>query len=103
MNGLLTGALYALIGMGLALIFGVMRIVNLAHGAFLMEGMYATWLLFDLLKINPYIGFVPAGIFLFGFGHLIYLALIHPLRNRSHFIRILMTARLSLVYSYSSA
>ncbi len=97
MNGLLTGALYALIGMGLALIFGVMRIVNFAHGAFLMVGMYATWLLFDLLKINPYIGFVPAGIFLFGFGQLIYLLLIHPLRNRSHFMQILMTAGIGLI------
>ena len=44
LNGLLTGSLYALIGMGLALIFGVMRIVNFAHGAFMMVGMYATYL-----------------------------------------------------------
>ena len=43
-NGLLTGALYALVGMGLALIFGVMRIVNFAHGAFMMLGMYVTYM-----------------------------------------------------------
>jgi branched-chain amino acid transport system permease protein len=97
MNGLLTGALYALIGMGLALIFGVMRIVNFAHGAFLMIGMYATWVLFDKLKINPYIGFLPAAIFLFVFGYLVYKALIHPVRNQSHFMHILMTTGISLI------
>ena len=48
MNGLLTGALYALIGMGMALIFGVMRIVNFAHGAFLMVGMYFSWVVHQL-------------------------------------------------------
>ncbi|HWZ44108.1 MAG TPA: branched-chain amino acid ABC transporter permease [Candidatus Saccharimonadales bacterium] len=97
LNGLLTGALYSLIGMGLALIFGVMRIVNFAHGAFLMAGMYATYLLFDPLKINPYLGFLPAGIFMFGFGRLIYQVLIHPLRNRPHFMQILMTAGIGLI------
>jgi branched-chain amino acid transport system permease protein len=97
LNGLLTGALYALIGMGLALIFGVMRIVNFAHGAFLMAGMYVTYVLFDPLKLNPYLGFVPAGIFMFGFGQLVYQALIHPLRNRSHFMQILMTAGIGLI------
>ena len=60
-DGLLTGALYAVIGMGLALIFGVMRIVNFAHGAFLMVGMYATYVLFDYFKLNPYIGFLAGG------------------------------------------
>jgi branched-chain amino acid transport system permease protein len=97
MNGLLTGALYALVGMGLALIFGVMRIVNFAHGAFLMAGMYATYILFDRFKINPYIGFLPAGLFLFAFGFLVYRALIEPIRNRSDFMQILMTTGISLI------
>ena len=97
MNGLLTGALYALIGMGMALIFGVMRIVNFAHGAFLMVGMYFSWVLFDRLNLNPYLGFIPAGLFLFGFGYLVYLGLIRPVRDRSHFMQILMTSGIALI------
>jgi branched-chain amino acid transport system permease protein len=116
-DGLLTGALYALIGMGLALIFGVMRIVNFAHGAFLMVGMYATYVLFDLTALNflpdpvynfivgrvgehglnPYWGFLPAGLFMFAFGWLIYVLLIQPVRNRSHFMQILMTTGIGLI------
>jgi branched-chain amino acid transport system permease protein len=96
-NGLLTGALYALIGMGLALIFGVQRIVNFAHGAFLMVGMYATFLLFDKLNINPYYGFMAAGILLFTFGYLLYWVLIKPVQNKSHFMQILMTTGIALI------
>jgi branched-chain amino acid transport system permease protein len=101
-DGLLTGALYALIGMGLALIFGVMRIVNFAHGAFLMVGMYATYVLFDYFKLNPYFGFLPAGVILFIFGYLVYLALIKPVRNRSHFMQILMTTGIGLILTDSA-
>src|SRR5215471_7069888 len=101
-DGLLTGALYALIGMGLALIFGVMRIVNFAHGAFLMVGMYATYVLFDTFKLNPYIGFLPAGLALFVFGWLVYLALIRPVRDRSHFMQILMTTGIGLILTDSA-
>lgn len=96
-NGLMTGALYALIGMGLALIFGVMRIVNFAHGAFLMVGMYVSWLLFEKFNLNPYFGFVVAGIFLFIFGYLVYLLLIRPVRDRSDFMQILMTTGIGLI------
>ena len=97
LDGLLIGALYALIGMGLALIFGVMRIVNFAHGAFLMLGMYATFLMFDRYKINPYFGFLPAGILLFIFGYLVYKLLIQPIRDRSEFMQILMTIGIDLI------
>jgi branched-chain amino acid transport system permease protein len=97
LDGLMTGALYALIGMGLALIFGVMRIVNFAHGAFLMLGMYSSWVLFDKLQINPYLAFIPSGLLLFAFGYLVYRALIQPIRDRSDFMQILMTAGIALI------
>jgi branched-chain amino acid transport system permease protein len=97
MDGLMTGALYALIGMGLALIFGVMRIVNFAHGAFLMLGMYASWVMFDKWQVNPYLAFIPGGLLLFAFGYLVYLALIQPIRDRSDFMQILMTTGVSLI------
>lgn len=96
-DGLLTGALYALIGMGLALIFGVMRIVNFAHGAFLMLGMYASWVLYDKYQLNPYLALIPGGLALFVFGYLVYQALIRPIRNRSDFMQILMTTGISLI------
>src|SRR5260370_2591055 len=93
----MTGALYALIGMGLALIFGVMRIVNFAHGAFLMLGMYASWVLFDKFQVNPYLGFIPSGLLLFAFGYLVYRVLIQPIRDRSDFMQILMTTGIALI------
>lgn len=97
LDGLLIGALYALIGMGLALIFGVMRIVNFAHGAFMMLGMYFTYVLFDKFQINPYYAFFPAGVFLLIVGYVVYKLLIQPIRDRSDFMQILMTTGIALI------
>jgi branched-chain amino acid transport system permease protein len=89
--------LYALIGMGMALIFGVMRIVNFAHGAFMMIAMYATWLLFERFGINPYIGFLAAAVLLFGIGYLTYQALLRWIAERSDFMQILLTLGIALI------
>jgi branched-chain amino acid transport system permease protein len=97
LNGLLTGALYALIGMGMALIFGVMRIVNFAHGAFLMLGMYVTYVLFQTPGLNPYFGFLGAGLVLFLLGYGVYWALLKPIRGESDFKQILLTLGLGLI------
>ena len=96
LNGMLTGSLYALIAMGMALIFGVMRIVNFAHGAFLMLGMYATWVMFEHAHINPYIGFIPAGVLLFIIGAAVYGGLVRHVPVQAEFMIILLTLGVSL-------
>jgi len=97
LNGILTGALYSLIGMGMALIFGVMRIVNFAHGAFMMLGMYATWMLFERLHVNPYFGFLAAAAMLFVLGYATYQGLLRRIADRSDFMQILLTLGISLI------
>jgi branched-chain amino acid transport system permease protein len=96
-DGVLLGALYALVGMGMALIFGVMRIVNFAHGAFLMLAMYVTFVLFDKLHINPYLGFIAAAVVLFGLGVASYELLLRRVAERSDFMQILLTLGVSLI------
>ena len=91
LSGLLTGSLYALIGMGMALIFGVMRIVNFAHGAFMMLGMYAAYVLFDRVGVSPYVGFIVSAALLFAVGIGVYQTLLRRVADRSDFMQILLT------------
>src|SRR6185295_17860265 len=91
LNGILTGSLYSLIGMGMALIFGVMRIVNFAHGAFMMLGMYVAFELFEQLGVTPYLGFLGAAAALFAIGFLAYRGLLRRISDRSDFMQILLT------------
>jgi len=69
-GGLLAGALYALLACGLNLVFGVMRIINIAHADLMLVGAFAAWVLFATLGLNPVVALalvVPAA-FLFGYG-----------------------------------
>lgn len=70
LNGLTTGALYALIALGLTLIYGVLHIINFAHGALLMVGLYAVWFLNTRLGIDPYLSLliVPPAMFALGYA-----------------------------------
>ncbi|RYF43270.1 MAG: branched-chain amino acid ABC transporter permease [Comamonadaceae bacterium] len=70
LNGLTTGAVYALIALGLTLIYGVLHIINFAHGACLMLALYAVFLLKERFGIDPYLALlaVVPGMFALGYG-----------------------------------
>ena len=70
LNGLTTGAVYALIALGLTLIYGVLHIINFAHGAALMMALYAVYFLKTQLGIDPYLALplVVPGMFVFGYA-----------------------------------
>lgn len=86
-NGLFTGAIYALVAIGLTLIYGVMLILNFAHGEFLMLGMYVAYWCFTLFGLDPYLSLPIAAVLIFGVGALIQRGLVqrvldsHPLNQ----------------------
>jgi len=96
LNGLLVGGVYALIASGMALIFGVMRLVNFAHGAFLMLGTYLSYYGWVLLGLNPYLFFPLWGLVLFLFAVGIYRVLVRRVMGASDFLQILLTEGISL-------
>jgi branched-chain amino acid transport system permease protein len=71
-DGLLIGFVYGVAAMGLTLIWGVMRVINLGHGATMALGMFCTYLLFSNFAINPYLGMVVVVVLALLFGFLIY-------------------------------
>ena len=75
-NGLLTGGVYALLALGLTLIYGVLHIVNFAHGSLLMVAMFGAWLLADRFGLDPYLALPLMVAAMFGFGWLLYAGVI---------------------------
>jgi branched-chain amino acid transport system permease protein len=82
-QGLVRGAMYALMGIGLALIFGILGVVNFAHGEFFMLGTYAMYFVAAVLGLPFLAGVAAAAIVLFVVGVLVERALIEPLRQRA--------------------
>jgi branched-chain amino acid transport system permease protein len=96
-SGVILGGIYALVSIGLTLIFGVMRIVNFAHGEFLMLSMYLAIGLFTVLGIDPYVGLLLAIPLSLAFGALVYYGVIRPVIGRPHVVQIFTTLGLSIV------
>jgi branched-chain amino acid transport system permease protein len=96
-NGLLEGGLLALVAVGFSLVWGVMNIVNLAHGALVLIGAYTAWKLNTSLSVEPLLGMVVAAAALFGAGYLIQRYLINLVVNAPIWMTLLLTFGLSLV------
>jgi branched-chain amino acid transport system permease protein len=101
LSGILIGGVYALIGIGLTLIFGVMRVINFAHGDILMVGMYVTYLLFTLLGIDPFVSVLISFPLMFLFGGVLQKVFINRVLNAVAQNQILLTIGLGLVMSNS--
>jgi branched-chain amino acid transport system permease protein len=98
-SGILIGGVYALIGIGLTLIFGVMRVINFAHGELLMLGMYATYYLFTLAHIDPFLSIVITIPLMFLCGALLQKVLINRILGALPQNQILLTIGLGLIMS----
>src|SRR5512138_2614923 len=98
-SGILIGGVYALIGIGLTIIFGVMRIINFAHGDLLMLGMYATYYLFTLAGIDPFVSIVITIPLMFLYGGLLQKLFINRVLGALPQNQILLTIGLGLIMS----
>ena len=82
-GGLLMGGIYALIAVGLSLQYGVARVLNIAHGEFIMLGAFITWSLYIIFGINPLGSLAICGPIVFVIGFVLYRTLFTPLRTLS--------------------
>lgn len=98
--GILIGGIYALIGIGMTLIMGVMKIINLAHGQLMMVAMYITYVLFEHFNVDPYFSLLVAMPALFVLGALIQKYLLNPLLKVDSILpenQVLMTVGIAMV------
>jgi branched-chain amino acid transport system permease protein len=100
-SGILIGGVYALIGIGLTIIFGVMRVINFAHGDLLMLGMYATYYLFTLFHVDPFLSIIFTMPLMFLFGALLQKVVINRVLGALPQNQILLTIGLGLIMSNS--
>jgi len=98
-SGILVGGVYALIGIGLTIIFGVMRVINFAHGDLMMVGMYLTYFLFTLAGIDPFLSVIITIPLMFIFGGILQKVFINRIIGTLPQNQILLTIGLGLIMS----
>ncbi|AWB07647.1 branched-chain amino acid ABC transporter permease (plasmid) [Azospirillum humicireducens] len=97
LNGLMTGAVYALIALGLTLIYGVLHIINFAHGALLTCAMFAVWLAWAWLGMDPYLAILPLVPLMFALGYGLQRFVVGPASHGDDGNILLVTLGLSIM------
>ena len=95
--GIINGAFYALLSLGLAVIFGLLKIINFAHGAMYMLGALVTVVLFDLLGVNYWVALFVAPVLVGAFGMLIEYFLLRRIAGQDHIYSLLLTFGAALI------
>jgi len=96
-DGILLGFVYGLAAMGLALIWGVMNVINLSHGPIITLGMFGTFFLFTRADTNPYLGLIPIAALGLLLGILIYIVAVHRVINAPHLSSLLATFSVNMI------
>lgn len=99
LNGILMGGIYASFAVGFSLIFGVLRIVNIVHGEFIMLGAFVTYWLFSLFKLDPFITIPVSFGVLFSFGFFMQKYIVNRIIKAPEISSLLLTFGLSLIIS----
>jgi branched-chain amino acid transport system permease protein len=95
--GVLTGLVYGLMALGLSVIFGVVRVVNFAHGEMMTIAMYATTMLFAALQVDPFLAVLPVAAAFFVFGYALQKALINPFITRPEHSQFMLLVAVAII------
>jgi branched-chain amino acid transport system permease protein len=95
--GVLTGLVYGLMALGLSVIFGVVRVVNFAHGEMMTIAMYATVVLFAGLQLDPFVVVLPVAAAFFAFGYALQVGLINPFITRPEHSQFMLLLAVAIV------
>jgi branched-chain amino acid transport system permease protein len=96
-NGLLLGGLYAAVALGFSLVWGVMNVINLAHGAFIMIGAYITFWIFYFFKVDPFLTIPASMAITFGLGYLLQKYIINLIVRTQVFMVFILTFGLEIL------
>ena len=95
--GVLTGLVYGLMALGLSVIFGVVRVVNFAHGEMMTLAMYAATVLFARLQLDPFLAILPVAVAFFVFGYALQSAVINPFVTRPQHAQFMLLIAVAIV------
>ena len=101
-NGLLLGGVYSLMALGLSLIFGVMRVINFAHGDMMVWGMYLSFWLFTTLGVDPYLSILVTATAVFVLGAGVQRGLVTRILDAPHEMQILLMLGVALILENSA-
>ncbi len=96
-QGILLGGLYGLIAMGLSLIFGVMGVINFAHGPMIVLGMYLSYWILSLFGVSPYLSIPAVALMMFGLGYLIQSSIVNRILDFPEAMQVVPLVSLGLI------